>query len=103
MDAFSSRYHHSAVVHGSSMFIFGGYTGDIPSNSNLTNRNDLWEYKFDTCRWNEWRQTGASGGVGTSTGPHISGGGRKPVPRSAHGAAVYDGKLIVFAGEILPQ
>ncbi len=29
------RYHHSAVVYGSSMFIFGGYTGDIHSNSNL--------------------------------------------------------------------
>ena len=34
-----SRYHHSAVVHESSMYIFGGYTGDIHSNSNLTNRS----------------------------------------------------------------
>lgn len=39
------RYHHSAVVHDTSMFVFGGYTGDIHSNSNLTNRNDLWEYR----------------------------------------------------------
>ena len=23
------RYHHSAVVHETSMFIFGGYTGDM--------------------------------------------------------------------------
>jgi hypothetical protein len=42
------RYHHSAVVHGCSMYIFGGFSGDIHSNSNLTNRNDLWEYKFTT-------------------------------------------------------
>lgn len=40
------RYHHSAVIYEKSMFIFGGYTGDIHSNSNLTNKNDLFEYKF---------------------------------------------------------
>ncbi|GFR16337.1 leucine-zipper-like transcriptional regulator 1 homolog [Trichonephila clavata] len=40
------RYHHSAVIHENSMFVFGGYTGDIHSNSNLTNKNDLFEYKF---------------------------------------------------------
>ncbi|KAH3884869.1 hypothetical protein DPMN_008855 [Dreissena polymorpha] len=28
--------------------IAGGYTGDIHSNSNLTNKNDLYEYKFAT-------------------------------------------------------
>ena len=33
------RYHHSAVVYESSMFVFGGYTGDLHSNSNLTNRS----------------------------------------------------------------
>lgn len=52
------RYHHSAVVHGSSMFIFGGYTGDIHSNSNLTNKNDLFEYKFQSAHWSEWKFTG---------------------------------------------
>lgn len=52
------RYHHSAVVYGSSMFIFGGYTGDIHSNSNLTNKNDLFEYKFQTAMWVEWKFTG---------------------------------------------
>ena len=76
------RYHHSAVVHESSMFIFGGYTGDIHSNSNLTNRNDLWEYKFGAGQWSEWKNTGPI----------------KPVARSAHGATVYDGRLYVFAG-----
>ncbi|XP_018330195.1 leucine-zipper-like transcriptional regulator 1 [Agrilus planipennis] len=75
------RYHHSAVVHNSSMFVFGGYTGDIHSNSNLTNKNDLFEYKFNSGQWVEWRFVGII-----------------PVPRSAHGAAVFDNKLWVFAG-----
>ncbi|XP_011865568.1 PREDICTED: leucine-zipper-like transcriptional regulator 1 isoform X1 [Vollenhovia emeryi] len=75
------RYHHSAVVHGSSMFVFGGYTGDIHSNSNLSNKNDLFEYRFQTAQWIEWRFIGVT-----------------PVPRSAHSAAVYDNKLWIFAG-----
>ncbi|KAL6257700.1 hypothetical protein P5V15_011280 [Pogonomyrmex californicus] len=75
------RYHHSAVVHGSSMFVFGGYTGDIHSNSNLSNKNDLFEYRFQTGQWTEWRFVGVT-----------------PVPRSAHGTAVYDNKLWIFAG-----
>ncbi|KAF2894638.1 hypothetical protein ILUMI_11536 [Ignelater luminosus] len=75
------RYHHSAVVFNTSMFVFGGYTGDIHSNSNLTNKNDLFEYKFYTGQWVEWKFVG-----------------KTPVPRSAHGAAVYDGKLWIFAG-----
>ncbi|EDW43756.1 leucine-zipper-like transcriptional regulator 1 homolog [Drosophila sechellia] len=75
------RYHHSAVVAGSSMFIFGGYTGDIHSNSNLTNKNDLFEYKFQSAMWVEWKFSG-----------------RQPVPRSAHGAAVYDNKMWIYAG-----
>lgn len=77
------RYHHSAVVYGSSMFVFGGYTGDIHSNSNLTNKNDLFEYKFQNGTWVEWKFAVA---------------GRTPVPRSAHGAAVYDNKLWIYAG-----
>ncbi|XP_020285285.1 leucine-zipper-like transcriptional regulator 1 isoform X2 [Pseudomyrmex gracilis] len=75
------RYHHSAVVDGSSMFVFGGYTGDIHSNSNLSNKNDLFEYRFQTGQWIEWKYVGTC-----------------PVPRSAHGAAVYDNKLWIFAG-----
>jgi len=75
------RYHHSAVVHEGSMFVFGGYTGDIHSNSNLTNKNDLYEYKFATGQWVEWRFEG-----------------RVPVARAAHGACVYDSKLWIFAG-----
>ncbi len=34
-----------------SMYIFGGFSGNIHSNSNLTNRNDLWEYKFTMGQW----------------------------------------------------
>ncbi|KAG5840392.1 hypothetical protein ANANG_G00188310 [Anguilla anguilla] len=75
------RYHHSAVVYGSSMFVFGGYTGDIYSNSNLKNKNDLFEYKFATGQWAEWKVEG-----------------RLPVARSAHGATVYNDKLWIFAG-----
>ncbi|XP_022913249.1 leucine-zipper-like transcriptional regulator 1 homolog [Onthophagus taurus] len=75
------RYHHSAVVHNTSMYLFGGYTGDIHSNSNLTNKNDLFEYKLVTGHWVEWKFTG-----------------RTPVPRSAHGAAVFENKLWIFAG-----
>ncbi|XP_055388552.1 leucine-zipper-like transcriptional regulator 1 homolog [Condylostylus longicornis] len=75
------RYHHSAIVFGSSMFIFGGYTGDIHSNSNLTNKNDLFEYKFQSAQWVEWKFSG-----------------RVPVPRSAHGACVHDNKMWIYAG-----
>lgn len=78
---FHFRYHHSAVVHENSMYVFGGYTGDIHSNSNLTNKNDLHEYKFLTGQWIEWNFTG-----------------KTPVARSAHGAVVYEGKLWIFAG-----
>lgn len=76
-----ARYHHSAVVHENSMFVFGGYTGDIHSNSNLANKNDLFEYKFQNGQWVEWKFIG-----------------KTPVPRSAHGAAVYDNKLWIYAG-----
>lgn len=75
------RYHHSVVIHDSSMFVFGGYTGDIHSNSNLTNKNDLFEYRFQNGQWTEWKFIG-----------------KTPVARSAHGAAVYDNKLWIFAG-----
>lgn len=40
------------------MFVFGGYTGDIHSNSNLTNKNDLFEYRFQTGQWTEWKFIG---------------------------------------------
>lgn len=39
----------------------GGYTGDIHSNSNLTNKNDLHEYKFGSGQWFEWKFNGRWG------------------------------------------
>ena len=77
------RYHHSAVVFRNSMFIFGGYAGDVNSNSNLRNKNDLYEYNFTTSQWIDWSEKI----VGTL-----------PPARSAHGAAVYDNRLWIFAG-----
>ena len=77
------RYHHSAVVFQNSMFVFGGYTGDINSNSNLRNSNELFEYKFTTSQWIDWQDK--------VTGP-------LPPARSAHGAAIFQNKLWIFAG-----
>ncbi|CAB4034890.1 Leucine-zipper-like transcriptional regulator 1 [Paramuricea clavata] len=54
---------------------------DINSNSNLLNRNDLYEFKFTNGHWCHWPIEG-----------------RVPPARSAHGAAVYNQKLWVFAG-----
>jgi hypothetical protein len=75
------RYHHSAVVYKDSMFVFGGYTGNLNSNTNLCNKNDLNEYKISSGTWNTWI-TDCNG----------------PVPRAAHGAVVYDHKMVIFAG-----
>lgn len=77
------RYHHSAVVFQDSMFVFGGYTGDIYSNSNLRNKNDLYEYKFTTSQWINWEDKVV---------------GDLPPARSAHGAVIYDNRLWIFAG-----
>lgn len=77
------RYHHSAVVFQNSMFVFGGYTGDIYSNSNLRNKNDLFEYRFTTSQWINWCE-------------RVS--GQLPPARSAHGAVVYNNHLWLFAG-----
>lgn len=64
------------------MFIFGGYCGDIFSNSNLTNKNDLFEYKFQNGQWVERKFVGT----------------KYPAARSAHGSAVYNGYLWIYAG-----
>ena len=77
------RYHHSAVVFNDSMFVFGGYTGDIYSNSNLRNKNDLYEYKFTTSQWINWED-------------RIT--GDLPPARSAHGAVIFNNRLWIFAG-----
>ena len=79
----SPRYHHSAVMFGSSMFVFGGYTGDIDSNSNLENRNDIFVLQIDR---NIWREVA------------VVEGSRKPAPRSAHVAAVFQDYMYIFGG-----
>ena len=33
-------------------------SGDIYSNSNLRNKNDLFEYRFNTGQWLEWQLHG---------------------------------------------
>ena len=38
-------------------------TGDLYSNSNLQNKNDLFEYKFNTGQWTEWRMEGRFAGI----------------------------------------
>ena len=40
----SPRYFHAAVVHGESLFLFGGYSGQ-------ERLNDLYEYRLDIHTW----------------------------------------------------
>ena len=79
------RYHHTAVVYYSSLYVFGGYQGDIHSNSNLKNVNDLWQYKFENFTWCPVVLKNDKSCL-------------KPCPRSAHGSAVFQDKLYIFAG-----
>merc|ERR1719506_1972107 len=71
------RDSHIAVIHGESMFLFGGSIG--------TARNDLYEFRLDTCTWNEFR-------------PDARGGARTPCPRFCHTGCVYKSSLYVFGG-----
>ena len=77
------RYHHTAVVHYTSLYVFGGYQGDIHSNSNLKNVNDLWQYKFETMTWSPI---------------NVPKNSPRPCPRSAHGSAIFQNYLYIFAG-----
>ncbi|PFX31709.1 Leucine-zipper-like transcriptional regulator 1 [Stylophora pistillata] len=72
------RSKHTLVAWNDALYVFGG---DLYSNSNLQNKNDLFEYKFNTGQWSEWRIEG-----------------RLPPARSAHGAAIYQNNLWIFAG-----
>lgn len=53
-----------------------------------TNKNDLFEYKFQNGQWIEWKYGGGANGSIKQF----------PVPRSAHGSAVYNGSLWIYAG-----
>ncbi|EGD74322.1 hypothetical protein PTSG_12431 [Salpingoeca rosetta] len=82
-DSPSPRYHHSAVVYKHSIYCFGGYTGDIFSNSNLENRNDLYQHFPDKGMWR----------------PIIlADGSNTPPARSAQCCAMYGSWMYVFAG-----
>jgi len=67
------RYYHSAVVNGTHMYIFGGYTNE--------NNNDLWQYDFDAAQWT-----------------HLECAGDVPSKRSGHCAAIHGGNMYVFGG-----
>jgi hypothetical protein len=68
------RYHHSAVVYGRSMFIFGGRS----DNDAL---EDLLEYHFDARSWSLLTTTGTP-----------------PSKRWGHSAAVIGDRMFVFGG-----
>lgn len=73
------RYHHTAVIHGECMYVFGGYASADSSsvNASMTNRNDLYEYKFSAGVWTQIR---------------FSENSPVPPPRSAHGAVIWEGR-----------
>lgn len=79
---------HSAVVYQDKMYVFGG-TLSYPSNPDSHNlSNDLFEYNFSTKQWRyiqpqqNWYNL--------------------PAPRQEHKAAVYQGKMYVFGGDVVP-
>lgn len=65
-------YHHSAVVHEGSMYIFGGYR---------KNYNEISEYRFATKSWS-FLQTS----------------GNAPMPRWGHVAAVHGKSMYIIGG-----
>jgi hypothetical protein len=70
----SPRGGHTAVVHGSTLYAFGGKSGRSPF-------NDLHSFSFETCRWEQ-----------------IKAGANAPAPRCAHTCVVYGSSLFVFGG-----
>lgn len=71
----AARYSHSAVVHGDSMFIFGGGTFEA------TNFNDLWRFDLSTRSYVRPLSTGCY-----------------PPPKSCASFLNYGQKLILFGG-----
>ena len=56
MRVLPTRFFQSSGILNFSMLMFD--EGDLYSNSNLQNKNDLFEYKFSTGQWSEWRLEG---------------------------------------------
>lgn len=75
----SPRDSHTAVICNTSMYVFGGSTGNA--------RNDLYSFSFETNQWQEVRPA-------TSSGQPPN----EPCPRFCHSCEVYNGSLYVFGG-----
>lgn len=69
----SARHSHAAVVHGHSMYVFGGYDGSYKS--------DLHEFDFTLSRWNA-----------------VSATGRRPRARYRATCTVYKNWMILYGG-----
>ncbi|XP_075789184.1 uncharacterized protein LOC102448459 [Pelodiscus sinensis] len=69
------RHGHSAVVHGTGMYLFGGLMG-------LSEQRDLWKWDFMSCKWSAIR---------TSQGP----------PKVVgHSSVVFQDSMLTFGGGI---
>jgi hypothetical protein len=76
------RFHHSAVVHEGSMYVFGGLVGDnASSNNSVASASWLFEYRFSTRRWSR-----------------VQTAGKGPEGRWGHSAVVMDNKLFIIGG-----
>jgi N-acetylneuraminic acid mutarotase len=71
------RSGHSAVIHQSSMYVFGGRGDD---NIKL---NDLWRFDISTNVWQEIKQEGTV-----------------PIPRCGHSCDIFEGQYLIMFGGI---
>jgi len=78
-----ARWTHTAVVHGSAMFVFGGFYGY--GGAGATGRyNDLWRLDLERLAW-----TRVAPGAGSGPPPSV---------RSHHAAAVLGDRMYIFGG-----
>ncbi|CEM13230.1 unnamed protein product [Vitrella brassicaformis CCMP3155] len=91
----SPRDSHIAVIHGDSMHLFGGSTGQA--------RNDLFEFRLDTREWHEVKPalpntslSPVQGRTAASTQEAIQ--KATPCPRFCHTGVVYNNSLYIFGG-----
>eukprot|EP01061_Rhynchopus_euleeides_P014296 TRINITY_DN24810_c0_g1_i1.p1 TRINITY_DN24810_c0_g1~~TRINITY_DN24810_c0_g1_i1.p1 ORF type:complete len:628 (+),score=216.51 TRINITY_DN24810_c0_g1_i1:167-2050(+) len=74
----TSRFGHTAVVHGDVMVIFGGRDGRC--------NDDLWTYNFVEKKWTHLNANAPKGQTD------------RPKARAGHTAVVMDGKMLMFGG-----
>lgn len=88
------RRHASIVVHGKSLFVYGGFNveGSVIS--------DLWEYKLESNTWVRLHAQGASSNNDRYHNSQDNGTRKPPVPvgRAEHTAITFGNKMIVFGG-----